>query len=293
MCCDNPIELECISSCDDLVLPYTVTESFTVKTTFNGAQFNVPFVANSNSKPVLDKSDLNEDYTYIFGIYNSAGTNVACYKIRINPVAICCDEDTALEKVIMDVVNLNSDTFLTYWAGAGNHYKYQCVACTYNGKQLDLGIAKKCTSTDLAYVAVQVAPRDTIPEHTTDNYPTDFLTYDKRFIDFLNTLEIADYLTFSPSPFGGSNGSGPLADRGYPSSEVEAATDPLANNTLYGEGFQIEYPKDAEFSFTIEFSYSPGTTEYIVGHTVVYKHDSYYIDGAKVFPANMRIIPNV
>lgn len=289
MCCDNPTKLECISTCDRLVLPYVVTDAHVIKTSFLGAAVLCTFSITEDGYALIDKSELNENYSYTFGIY-LAGVNVACYQIKIMPSVVCCDSSSNAELIIMDVVTLNSDTFLTEFCGHGNRYAYQCVAAQYNGINLEVGEKEIFAIMNGQTVPVQVAPRDTIPEYTTAEY-----IYDENIINFLNGLPIGDYITFRPSPLSGHNSYGAeiISDQGFPAAVINSLDyDEIQGHNCYGEGLQMEFPKGATFYFKINVIYMD-LFEEIVGHTLEYTEKHYKIDGAKVYPANMRIIPNV
>jgi hypothetical protein len=90
MCCDSPITLPCITKCDSLVIPMAITDQHTIKTSFNGAMFNIAFLLNASDYAVCNMENMNEDYTYIIGVYDSTGSTVGCYKIEIKPNALCC-----------------------------------------------------------------------------------------------------------------------------------------------------------------------------------------------------------
>lgn len=292
MCCDDPIELECKSSCQDVILPYAATENHTVKTEFNGALVPLTFVLNASNYPVIDRSLLNENYTHIIGVYNASGTNVACYKITIHPSAICCEgENIQGERFLADYANINSEPFLLHYIGEGYTYGYRCTDASYCGQYVANGDEMIFTEVDDQRIPVQTAPRDTIPDHDT-NSGSFHLTYDANWITFLESLPIAEHLTFRVSPFTGRHTLGyNHPDHAYPAVIADAGTvDPITEEKVtYGEGFQIEWKKGAKFSFTIEFLYKRG--EYTeVGHTMTFRDDAYYINGAKVYPANLRTI---
>lgn len=295
MCCDNPTDLGCISQCDLLILPIAVTDLYTVKTTFNGAVLDLDFAINdANDYAVVSQTDLNENYSYTIGVYNASGTNVGCYKVRIEPSGACCEPSTDVSqtRILADYATLNSDTFLSNYTVQNKKYGYRCIAAKFNGVSLATGEAMTFENSqlDIAKVPVQVAPRDTIPEHDTDNSNLN-LQYDRNWITFLNSLPIADYLTFRVSPFSGSSQINPLGkDRDFPDAIMGAQQAPGNDLNLYGEGFQIERNYPSTFSFTIQYLYFDDFVTEQIGHTIVFTESGYWIDGAKVFPANMRII---
>jgi len=295
MCCDNPTDLGCISQCDLLILPIAATDLYTVKTTFNGSVLPLDFALNSDDYPVVSQTDLNENYSYVIGVYNASGTNVGCYKVRIEPSGTCCEPSTEVSqtRILADYATLNSDTFISNYVILGKKYGYRCTAAMYNGVSLGTGDAMSFGSEDLdiAKVPVQVFPRDTIPEHDTDN-ANQHIQYDRNWITFLQTLPIADYLTFSVSPFSGSSQINPLGqDRDFPDAIMSVKQSvPSTDMNLYGEGFQIERNYPSTFSFTIQYLYFDDLVTEAIGHTIRFTESAYWVDGAKVYPANMRII---
>lgn len=92
MCCDNPIDLGCISSCDDLVLPVAITTSHTIKTTFNGTDITLSFTLVASDHPKVSKTYLNEDYIHTLVIYDASGVEFKCYRLSITPGVGCCGE---------------------------------------------------------------------------------------------------------------------------------------------------------------------------------------------------------
>lgn len=308
MCCDNPTDLGCFSSCGNIILPIASTVDYTVKTSFNGSVFEVDFALNQSNYLVLDKTNLNEGYTYTFGVYNASGTIVGCYKLKIHPTAICCgDELVSTTNVLADYACFNSDDFLGTFVGSGNQYGYECIAAKYNGEQVDTGSIQWFNNVATQQVPIQVSPRDTIPFHNTDDPGGDHLSYDANWIDFLKSLPIANKLTFRTSPYtegvsitkniNGGNYTQQRADINYPYQIFgNTSHNPLdANANTYGEGFQIESVKGSNWAFTIKCWYRVGSDDNtaVIGHTVIYRDDSYTVDGATIYPANKREIQSV
>lgn len=307
MCCDNPIELDCVSSCGNIILPIAATIDHTVKTSFNGSVFNVDFALNQSNYPVLSKENLNEDYTYTFGVYDASGDNVGCYKLSIHPSAVCCgDELVSTTNVVADYACFNSDDYLTNMTGSGRQYGYECILAKYNGESVDTGSIQWFDSPDIQHVPIQTSPRDTIPFHDTDTGSV-YLSYDKNWIDFLNSLPIADNLTFRTSPFtdgvistktvNGTPYTQQRADIYYPTENFgQNSHDPIAPSAhTYGEGFQIESVKGSNFILHIKCWYRVGTNDAtaVIGHSIIYRDDSYTVDGATIYPANKREIQSV
>jgi hypothetical protein len=308
MCCDNPTKLGCVSICGTLILGISVTESYTIKSEFNGAAFNVGFTINEDGHAVIDKSDLNDDYTYTFAVYDELSILQGCYSATITPQMECCDEIEGV-KTISDYACFNSDAWLTEFVAEGYEYGYKCIAAKYNGDNVGTGETLGneglvwYSSPNILKVPVQESPRDTIAAHTDAGVTG--LSYDKNFIDFLNSLPIADFLTFRTSPFtndvrvdqvfGGPTYENQYRDVNYPLTEISQPINiaVVQDGATYGEGFQIEFKKCATWSFIIECWYrdsadQDNTAE--IGHTVVYRDNNYVIDGATIYPANTRTI---
>jgi hypothetical protein len=304
MCCDNPIDLGCKNKCEGIIIPLACTLDYTIKASFNGVNLPIEFSLGASNYPHLDMSDLNEDYTFQIGVFNQLGINVGCYKVKLSGSGSCCE--VALSdgfKVLSDYANFNSDDFLANHVGSGYQYGYECEWSKYN--DLQLGSSGGITwfdSTDIQRVPIQVAPRDTISAHNTDNPLTLFLSYDKNWIDFLNTLKIATKVDFRTSPFTDGvtvdvvvNGITELnqhRDANYPSVNLGNANPVDTYGSTYGEGFQIEYNKGNTFAFKINFYYRNGVDvdSQILGHSIIYRDSSYEVDGAILYPHNTRTI---
>lgn len=295
MCCDNPIELDCVSSCGNIIIPVAITIDHTIKTSFNGSVFNVDFALNSDNYPVVNKSNLNEDYVYVFGIYDVADTLTGCYKLQIHPTAICCENEMiSTTNVVADYATFNSDAFLDLYVGIGNQYGYECIAAEYNGTKLNISSSVMWfDEVNLEETPVQIAPRDTITAH--DNVGG-VLQYSSSWLTFLDSLQITEYLIFRPSPFKDFSVNTYKGEKTFPWNEIQT---PVGLNgstwSVYGEGFQIELSKGATFKFTVKFWYRVGTNDAtaVAGHTIVFKDDYYSIDGGIVYPANKREIQSV
>lgn len=306
MCCENPIELDCVSSCGDIIIPLAITADYTIKTSFLGSVFNVDFALNSSSYAVIDKTNLNEDYVYTFGVYNASNVLSGCYQIKIHPSAVCCEDGIiSSTHVVADYACFNSDHYLAQFIIDGYQYGYECTFAKFNGKIYDNIPVQWFALTDINRVPVQVAPRDTISAHDTDNPGTQFLSYDRHWIDFLESLPIAEKLIFRTSPFtegvvkdityNGTLYAQQRRDANYPKDIFGELSIPIGANGTYGEGFQIECAKGDQFILTIKCWYRVGTDNdsAVLGHTVTYRDDSYTVDGAILYPANKREFQHV
>lgn len=190
---------------------------------------------------------------------------------------------------IADYVTFNSDTFLLDLIDDGKAYRYTCDnSFMFNGQNITTSeTVKTYTQTDIRFVPVQEGERITIPKHIELG-----LHYDHNWIDFLQSLPIAQYITFRPSPFCDYDfGSGKL-DPGYPVEVINSAVTSVHNETvyIYGEGFQIEWPRGATFSFTVRYYYRTPSNQWRLDHTIIFTEAGMTIDGAAVAYANKKDI---
>lgn len=282
MCCDNPIELTCQSSCDEIVLPVVVLSTAKIYTTFNGVKLPIEFSINSSNYAVIDRRSLNEDYNYTFGVYNAANTQIGCYKLDIKPSATCCTSTFEGDKIIQDVCALNSNVFLDILITEGGTYGYEMTGITFDGVALPDSERQSYISMDVIDIPVQAAPFDTIAEHDEDNKPTKWLTYDNNLISFLSSTPIAAYMDFKVTPFGAQKD-----DRGYPLSIVETLTIDITDiqtEIVYGQGFQQVFPENSRFTFTLKHYYNG-----LLWHQLTYTERGYTVDGGFVYPQNRRL----
>jgi len=90
MCCDDIIDLGCVSSCSDIVTNVATVCDFTYTITyeFNGALITYTRTYNGNNDFVkIPASLFNEDSSTTFKMYDNNGELLSCYKVRISPGA--------------------------------------------------------------------------------------------------------------------------------------------------------------------------------------------------------------
>ena len=89
-CCENPIDLGCVSSCDDVVTNITAScaQQYLVTFEFNGATFSRRVSHNDDAGYfTIPAGTFNENYNTTFQVYDQAGEFVACYKVKTTPSA--------------------------------------------------------------------------------------------------------------------------------------------------------------------------------------------------------------
>lgn len=213
---------------------------------------------------------------------------------RLSGVLLTTEFDLVDDCIISDYVNnnvtisdyatFNSDSFLTDLCNLGGAYGYKCINAAYNGNDITVDPAIALfTTVDVDRIPFQTGDRITIPNHNED-----FLSYDKNWISFLNSLSISSFLTFRTSPFNHINAL--ITDDGYPKDIIEHSLSDITESPYYGEGFQIEWETGSTFRFTIEYYYQLGHGPLTKQHTIIFTESGYNIDGADVHNSNMRDI---
>ncbi len=88
ICCDNPINLGCFHSCEDIRTNVTLDGlgTYTMSYEFNGAVITRQFSSNSvNSRLEIPYNYFNEDYYYTLKLYDNQGIYINCFKFQISP----------------------------------------------------------------------------------------------------------------------------------------------------------------------------------------------------------------
>lgn len=100
MCCDNPIDLGCVNSCENITTNIVVScsNSYTIHYEFNGAVINYTMQANSGYL-TIPAGIFNEDYSTTFQIKDTSGQIIGCYKVNISPSIV------SPLQVVNDVLN--------------------------------------------------------------------------------------------------------------------------------------------------------------------------------------------
>lgn len=189
------------------------------------------------------------------------------------------------EVTIADYATFNSDFFLNTFCIEGRGYGYNCSRAEINGSELGTGDRMNFYKPDTRRIPIQEGERITIPNHDTDTEEA-HLSYDHNFITFLQSLPIAKFLKFRTSPFNYINAE--VVDAGFPTENINGEiTEAVTSQAIYGEGFQIEYPKDTTFEIEVEFHYFSGGS-WSRQHVIKFKHRNYEIDGGDVAAANIK-----
>lgn len=86
-CCDNPIDLGCLSSCTPIVTNATATcaGSYSIVYHFNGAAVNIPFYQDAPGYVTIPAGYLNESYNGQFRLFDASGELIACYSFTMSP----------------------------------------------------------------------------------------------------------------------------------------------------------------------------------------------------------------
>lgn len=86
MCCDNPINLGCVSSCESVTTDFVVTCSgaYTIQYEFNGATISYTMQANEGFL-TIPAGVFNEDYNTTFKVKDMSGQVIGCYKVNVTP----------------------------------------------------------------------------------------------------------------------------------------------------------------------------------------------------------------
>ncbi len=88
ICCDNPINLGCFNSCEDIRTNVTLDGlgTYTMSYEFNGAVITRQFSAYSvNNRLEIPYIYFNEDYNYTLKLYDNSGVYINCFKFQISP----------------------------------------------------------------------------------------------------------------------------------------------------------------------------------------------------------------
>lgn len=86
MCCDNPINLGCVGSCESVTTDIVVacSSAYTVQYEFNGAIISYTMQANEGYLSI-PAGVFNEDYNTTFKVKDMSGQVVGCYKVNVSP----------------------------------------------------------------------------------------------------------------------------------------------------------------------------------------------------------------
>lgn len=88
-CCNNPISLGCLTSCDQIVTNATATcaGTYSIVYSFNGASVSIPFYQDAPGYITIPAGYLNEAYNGQFRLYDASGELIACYTYTMSPAS--------------------------------------------------------------------------------------------------------------------------------------------------------------------------------------------------------------
>lgn len=86
MCCDNPINLGCVGSCENITTDIVVfcSSSYTIQYEFNGAIISYTMQADKGYLSI-PSGVFNEDYNTTFKVKDMSGQVVGCYNVNVSP----------------------------------------------------------------------------------------------------------------------------------------------------------------------------------------------------------------
>ena len=112
MCCENPIDLGCVNSCDNVTTAVTLigTDTYTVRFMFNGVEITRTFTTTGvDGFLEIPAHYFNEAGSVTFALYDSQGTYINCYKFSVSPHTVIV-EDTELITVLNSSVEYVSES---------------------------------------------------------------------------------------------------------------------------------------------------------------------------------------
>ena len=103
MCCDNPIDLGCFNSCQDILTNVALvgTWTYTIIYDFNGAEVTQTFTTTGNaaSKLEIPHELFNESTDTTFALYDNEGAFINCFKFNLVPSTFVENTDDSLNTV--------------------------------------------------------------------------------------------------------------------------------------------------------------------------------------------------
>ena len=103
MCCENPINLGCFNSCENILTNVVLvgTWTYTIVYDFNGAEITQTFTTtgNSASKLEIPHTLFNESSDTTFALYDNEGDYINCFKFNIVPSTFVVNTDDSINTV--------------------------------------------------------------------------------------------------------------------------------------------------------------------------------------------------
>ncbi len=97
MCCNNPTDLGCKNSCEEISLDIGVSgqRKIFIRYDLNGAEVERAYTVDMDTETLTLPSDFfNEDLDTTFGVFDQNGTQLACAKVKIRPCAKSSEAET-------------------------------------------------------------------------------------------------------------------------------------------------------------------------------------------------------
>ena len=117
MCCDNPIDLGCVNSCNPITLDIGVSGTRKIEIRYNlaGSDIKRSYTATIENDTLEIPADFfNEDLQTLFGVYDQNGALLKCAKVNVLPCGYSDDnQDTTLQvgaSIVIGFVSCTSNT---------------------------------------------------------------------------------------------------------------------------------------------------------------------------------------
>lgn len=119
MCCENPIDLGCVNSCDNVTTAVALigTNTYTVRFMFNGVEITRTFTTTGvDGFLEIPAHYFNEGAPVTFALYDSQGTYINCYKFSVSPSVTIAEDTEAVTSLTSSIeyVSETCDAVFTY-----------------------------------------------------------------------------------------------------------------------------------------------------------------------------------
>lgn len=143
MCCENPIDLGCVFSCDDVVTNITseCANVYTISFEFNGAVVTKQ-VSFNGEYLTIPSGIFNDNYATTFKVYDNTGEFVDCFKVTILP-SLKMANDTNGE--LTSSITLTADQICQEGIPSSIMYvscalEFSDISLLQNGTEIDLDV---------------------------------------------------------------------------------------------------------------------------------------------------------
>lgn len=102
MCCENPINLGCFNSCENVVTNVALVGlgTYTIKYDFNGSEIVIGFTTTGVGNFLhIPSKYFPEDIDLTFALYDNEGEYIGCYKFSNLPATLQLSTYTSIESV--------------------------------------------------------------------------------------------------------------------------------------------------------------------------------------------------